>query len=57
MGNALCQARALGILSENDQVRQVLHNSVELRTYEPQEQALWKEKRDKYRSLRKSAEA
>ena len=57
MGNALCQARALGILSENHQVRQVLHNSAELRTYEPQEQALWKEKRNKYRSLRKSAEA
>ncbi len=51
MGNAICQAQALGILSQGDQTQQVLLNSAQLQTYQPQEQALWKAKRDKYSKL------
>ena len=51
LGNALCQARGLNILSDNNQVRQVVRNSVELLTYQPQNQALWKTKRDQYAQL------
>ena len=54
MGNALCQARALNMLTSDRQIRQVVRNSVELRTYEPQKSSLWKEKRRKYRALRES---
>ena len=53
MGNAICQARALGLLSQGEQVQQVLLNSAQLQTYQPQESALWKAKRDKYSQLRK----
>jgi len=52
MGNALCQARALGILTDNDQVRRAVRNSVEMKTYHPQESALWRAKRRKYARLR-----
>ena len=54
MGNALCQARALGILSENDHIRQISKNSADVRTYQPHKSTLWKEKREKYHRLRES---
>lgn len=52
MGNAICQARALGVLSEGDEARQVLYASAELQTYEPRDLDLWKGKREKYSQLR-----
>ena len=52
MGNALCQARALGVLASNEQFRQVTQNSAEIRQYEPRDQTLWAAKRGRYRQLR-----
>jgi rhamnulokinase len=51
MGNALCQAVALGILKDKDQVRQVMRESFALTCYEPSETAAWKDKKAKYARL------
>jgi len=51
MGNALCQARATGFLAD-DQLRQVVRDSFEVKTYQPRQSDLWKENREKYRKLR-----
>jgi rhamnulokinase len=52
LGNALCQARALGVLTSNEQIRQVMRNSAQIRDYQPHDQALWTIKRGSYRQLR-----
>ena len=51
IGNALCQAVALGILKDRDQVRQVMRESFAMTCYEPSDAAAWKDKRDKYARL------
>jgi len=52
MGNALTQARGLGILEDNDEIRKVMRNSVEIKTYRPADSDVWKTKREKYKTLR-----
>ncbi len=52
LGNALCQARGLGILKDNDQIRQVMRNSVEIKTYQPEDSDIWRVKMEKYIKLR-----
>ena len=51
LGNALGQALALGILKNPDEIRQVMRASTEIATYEPQDQAAWQEKRERYAKL------
>ncbi len=52
MGNALIQARGLGILEDNNEIRKVMRNSVEIKTYQPTNSDAWKAKREKYNKLR-----
>ncbi len=52
LGNALVQALAMGVLKNPAEIRQVMRNSTETTTYEPQNPAEWKEKRAKYATLR-----
>ena len=51
IGNALGQAIALGIIQDVGQARQVVRNSFELASYEPQDASIWQEKRARYRTL------
>jgi rhamnulokinase len=51
LGNGLGQALALGILSDRDEIRQVMRESFEATTYEPREAAAWEEKRKRYAEL------
>jgi rhamnulokinase len=48
MGNALCQALAVGALADAEQIRHVVRESVEMTTYHPRNQDLWREKRQTY---------
>ncbi|HEY3415486.1 MAG TPA: FGGY-family carbohydrate kinase, partial [Armatimonadota bacterium] len=43
MGNLLVQLMALGEISDVSEIRQVVRQSCELITYEPQETAAWQE--------------
>lgn len=51
MGNALIQARGLGILEDNDEIRKVMRNSVDIKKYRPAGSNVWKIKREKYKTL------
>lgn len=51
LGNALGQALALGILKDRAQIRQVMRDSSEIATYEPQDQPAWQDKREQYAKL------
>jgi rhamnulokinase len=51
MGNALCQALALGILKDRRQIRQVMRDSFEMAAYEPRDSSLWSQKRARYAGL------
>ena len=51
LGNALCQALALGILRDRQEIRQVMANSFELTVYQPTEPPLWEKKRRQYAQL------
>jgi rhamnulokinase len=51
LGNAFCQAVALGILKGKEEVRQVMRNSFQLTCYQPQEAAAWDDKRARYARL------
>ncbi len=51
LGNALCQALALGFLSSPDDIRHVIRRSFELSFYEPCDAALWADKRGHYARL------
>ena len=51
LGNALGQALALGILTDRGQIRQVMRDSSEIATYEPQDQTAWQDKRGQYGKL------
>jgi rhamnulokinase len=52
LGNALCQAMALGILSGPAEIREVMRNSGGTVTYEPRDAAAWRAKREVYRQVR-----
>jgi rhamnulokinase len=51
MGNGLCQALAIGALTDRSQIREVMRNSCELTTYEPRNESLWQDKRSQYQGL------
>ncbi len=51
MGNGLCQALAIGALTNRSQIREVMRNSCELTTYEPRDESVWQDKRGRYREL------
>ena len=51
LGNALTQAAAMGELSGPGEIREVMRNSFELKTYKPQNAKLWTEKLQQYRAL------
>ena len=51
LGNALCQAVALGILKDKDDIRQVMRESFNLTCYEPTDASIWEDKRAKYARL------
>ena len=51
MGNALGQALGLGILSDRDEIRQVMRDSFELTTYSPRDPVTWAEKRRRYEAV------
>jgi len=51
LGNALGQALALGVLTEPDQIRDVVRDSFELALYEPRDEAAWQDRQEQYRSL------
>jgi len=51
MGNGLLQACALGVLSDGDEIREVMRNSVEIATYHPAEPDRWEKNRRRYREL------
>lgn len=53
LGNALTQAVAMRDLSGGDEIRQVMRNSFELKTYDPTSQSLWKNRLASYMELQK----
>jgi len=57
LGNALGQALALGILTDREQIRQVMRDSFEMTTYEPADQDAWADKRARYTQLLISGES
>jgi len=52
IGNALGQALALGVLKSPDEIRQVVRNSFEVTTYQPQDPEVWQAKKARYRTLK-----
>ncbi len=52
LGNALVQAKALGIVKGLDEIREIIRNSFELLSYEPQDSSFWKEKKELYMALK-----
>jgi rhamnulokinase len=54
LGNALGAALALGILTSREQIREVMRASSEIATYEPQDPAVWADKRAQYKKLQGS---
>ncbi len=55
MGNALGQALAMGILKTPQEIRQVMRDSFELTTYQPQDQGRWSDLRERYERLTSGA--
>ena len=51
LGNALGQALAVGILKDEQEIRQVMRDSFELAHYTPKDSAAWAEKRKRYAEL------
>jgi len=52
MGNGLIQAKGLGLLAENNEIREVMRNSVEIVAYHPTKAEAWAEKRRQYKEIR-----
>lgn len=52
IGNALGQALGLGIVQSVDEMRQIVRNSFEVTTYQPQDAAAWQEKKQQYKALK-----
>ena len=53
MGNIMLQAKAAGIVSSKEEIRQIIRNSVQLEKFEPEETALWESNYNKYLSFYK----
>ncbi|MCP4682386.1 MAG: rhamnulokinase [Desulfobacterales bacterium] len=51
LGNALVQAKALGIVQGLDDIREIMRNSFDLISYDPQDTSFWKEKKESYIAL------
>jgi rhamnulokinase len=47
-GNILMQAKATGQIESIEEVRQIIRNSFELREYQPQDSAIWKQKYEQH---------
>ncbi len=54
LGNALGQALALGILKDRDAIRQVMRQSFEMTTYEPEAPGAWEQMRKRYGELQQA---
>ena len=48
IGNILLQAQAAGLVKDKKEIRQIIRNSVELKTIEPQNSSLWEENYTNY---------
>jgi rhamnulokinase len=53
LGNALTQAYALGIIKEPAEIRNIVRNSFELRTYEPVDSSFWIDRLGQYKIIEK----
>lgn len=51
LGNVLVQARAAGAVSSLSEIREIVRNSVETTTYEPQDQDAWTEAMQRFNQL------
>jgi rhamnulokinase len=51
LGNALTQAYALGIIKEPAEIRNIMRNSFELKTYEPMDSSFWIDRLGQYKRL------
>ncbi|QGQ26489.1 rhamnulokinase [Gimesia benthica] len=51
LGNVLVQARAAGAVSSLAEIREIVRNSTETTTYEPQDQAVWSEAMQRFNQL------
>ncbi|MEQ9072099.1 MAG: rhamnulokinase, partial [Gimesia chilikensis] len=51
LGNVLVQARAAGAVSSLAEIREIVRNSTETTTYEPQDQAVWSEAMQRFNLL------
>ncbi len=51
LGNALGQALGLGVLTEPQQIRDVMRASFQMMRYEPRDQQLWADKRARYAEI------
>jgi rhamnulokinase len=52
LGNALCQAVAMGILKDPAEIRRVMAHSFEMTTYRPADQTAWQARRRQYAQIR-----
>ena len=51
LGNALTQAKCMGIVDGGEEIRGIIRNSFELESYQPESPKKWEQKRGKYREL------
>lgn len=51
IGNLLLQAKAAGLVSDKNEMRQIIRNSVELEKFLPENTAVWEENYKKYLSI------
>jgi sugar (pentulose or hexulose) kinase len=51
VGNALTQAYALGIIKNPAEIRNIMRNSFELKTYEPMDSSFWMDRLEQYKRL------
>jgi len=51
LGNALTQALALGVIKDPGEIRDIMRNSFELTTYEPQDSSFWVDRLGEYKRL------
>jgi len=48
IGNIMMQAKSAGLYSSIDAMRESIRNSVDLKTYVPEDTSLWNEKYEQY---------
>jgi rhamnulokinase len=51
IGNIMMQARALGVIGSLDEIREVVRNSFEVKTFEPAQNSDWENAYKKFRSI------